>query len=193
MIHLSDCDPLSLASAIVRLTLGCLLLLAGSLKWLNGSKSDPVATMLGLSSNRLLATAISSLPIVEIILGAWLFLGWWILAALAITTLLLISFTVFLIIAVRRGYKGGCACFGSVDGYQIGLVQFVRNTLLIIAAIFAGAQCFISPCASLPVWKLPLFILPTTVAVLVTVSAVYIMAAEMDDFFKRIIGRSILK
>ena len=71
----------------------------------------------------------------EIILGILLVLGVRLMETLVAFVLLMIGLTFVLTLLARRGYAGGCGCFGESSGRRtIGWLPFVRNGLLVVAA-----------------------------------------------------------
>jgi len=131
----------------------------------------------------------SVIPAVEIFLGAWLFFGVWTEVALGAVTVMFASFTLVLVIAVRHGYRGGCACFGTADTKQIGAAHFVRNTILGAGAVFALTQSLMGTCTELVAWELPPTALLMAVIVLAVAAALYILVVEVEDFFRRVAAR----
>lgn len=184
MVLLVPCTNIELVGATVRLILSSVLLLTGTLKLSRWPVFMPIARELGFSSRPLLTTGLQVLPIVEVFLGAWLFVGQRPTAALSVTLLLFTGFTVVLFVLVRRGYKGSCACFGAVDRHQVGIVHLIRNIVLILATTFALMQSFTSICMGLPAWRLPPLILATAMVLLVVAGLLYVLAAEAEALFK---------
>ena len=186
MITLVGCTNIELVGAAVRLLLGSILLLAGSLKLGYRSDLELLSYALGFSSNRLLTAGLGVIPLIEMLLGAWLFLGQWTTAALSVTLILFMSFTVMLFVLVRQGYTGSCACFGAVDRHQVGFIHLMRNVALILTTIFVLTQSFTSVCVGMAIWSLSPFVLLMAVVLLLVTVVVYALTTEVETFFKHV-------
>jgi hypothetical protein len=185
------CTNVELAATAIRVMLGIIMLLAGSLKWAQGLEYTSLAKALGLRSRRLSKIGFQLLPAMEFLLGVWLLAGQWVTVALGMTLLLFASFTLVLGVLVRVGYKGSCACFGAVDRHQVGLVHLMRNIILMLGTAFALTQSFQSACVGGTVWRLPSSVLAIAVVLLAVAALVYILASEVETFF-RYAGRQTL-
>jgi uncharacterized membrane protein YphA (DoxX/SURF4 family) len=170
--------------------LGGVLLLAGTLKLGRNSEFEPLSHALGLSPGRLLTAGFRALPAIEVFVGAWLVLGLWTTAALGVTTLLFISFTLVLFVLVRVGYNGGCACFGAADRHRVGFVPVGRNAVLLIASGFVLTQSLTSRCVGSVIWKLPPLVPTIAVLLLIFGLMAYLLAVEVEVLFRHAANRS---
>lgn len=174
-----------LLGAAVRLLLGGVFLVSGGLKLGRWTAYEPIFNALRFSAKAPRNLALQILAIVEIVLGAWIFIGEWVIPALLAAILVLSGFTLVLFVLHRRGYKGACACFGSVDRYSIGRVHIARNLILMLAAAITVGMSFIFTSIQLPVWSLPPLALAVAVVLLILAIIVYVLALEMEDFLTR--------
>lgn len=63
-----------------------------------------------------------------------------------IAAVVLVSFTVFLADAIRRGVLVGCGCFGQAADHPVSARDLVRNAgLLVLAFLATGATTFVRP------------------------------------------------
>ena len=123
----------------------------------------------------LLATAIVGY---EVLLAGLLVTGFLTELAAWGTVGLLCAATTALLVLRRRGYQGGCACFGDHGAAgPVGSLDLVRNAVL-IAVAFAVTQ---SAAAAQPLWALPAATITlgaaTTMGVLISYG---IIAAVVD-------------
>ena len=122
---------------LCRLALAGIFIYAGVVKMFPPIKRD--LFMLDLSTYQLLPLwAIVAvawvLPPFEIALGLALLSGWKLRYAAAISGLLLAMFIGVMLITYMRGIAANCGCFG--DGEQIGPRTLVRDSLILLPAIF---------------------------------------------------------
>lgn len=117
------------------------LLSAAVLAWAGIAKwSRPLGTAasfagLGLPAPRMLARAV---PLVEMTAAAGLVVAP--RAGAVVALVLLASFTVVLVITLRRGTSVGCACFGTARTRPVSVVDIVRNMGLAgLAGLALGA------------------------------------------------------
>ncbi len=69
----------------------------------------------------------------------------------------LLAATVVLLVLRRRGYQGGCGCFGEHGGRgDIGSLGIFRNTVLILVTLGVAIQARGNPEGSSPLWTLSL-------------------------------------
>jgi hypothetical protein len=92
--------------------------------------------VLGLPQRPLLKAAASGIPIVEGGLAVWLLSGALAVGALAVTALLLALFTGILSVAVIRGYRGACACFGGNEE-RVGATAVAFDVCLVVLSLVA--------------------------------------------------------
>ena len=63
-----------------------------------------------------------------------------------VAAVVLVSFTVFLADAIRRGVLVGCGCFGQAADHPVSARDLVRNAgLLAVAVVATGATTFVRP------------------------------------------------
>lgn len=123
----------------------------------------------------LLATAIVGF---EVLLAALLVTGFLIELAAWGTVGFLCAATTTLVLLRRRGYQGGCACFGDYGAAgPVGSLDFVRNAVL-IAVAFAVTQ---SAAAVQPLWALPVATITLGAATTMGVLLSYGMVAAVVD------------
>lgn len=79
------------------------------------------------------------LPVVELLLGGWLVVSEPAPVPMALATVLLLVFTVFLVVQVARGSSVPCACFGARSTRPPGWRDVGRNLALIGALVTAAA------------------------------------------------------
>ncbi len=182
-----SCDHLGLIGASGRIALGGTLLIAGLLKWRLRSNPESLLQAAGISSRPLLALGFPLIIAAEITLGLWLVVGWWSVGALAAMVLFLVGATFLLSIAMIRGYRGGCACFGSIDSHGIGIIPFVRNVGLLAAAIAVGVEDATSNCARAPITDLPLSALLLAMLLLAACAAMYILMVEAEKLLGHVV------
>ena len=108
----------------------------------------------------------------EAILAALLVSGFHAAAATWATVAFLGAATAALLLLRRRGYQGGCACFGyQAAARPVGALDFVRNAFL-IAVSFAITQ---SSLPAQPLWTFP----AATIALLVATAAGVLLSYGM--------------
>ena len=122
---------------LCRLALAGIFIYAGVVKMFPPIKRD--LFMLDLSTYQLLPLwAIVAvawiLPPFEIALGFTLLSGWKLRYAAAASGLLLLMFIAVMFLTYMRGIAANCGCFG--DGEQIGPRTLLRDSLIILPAIF---------------------------------------------------------
>lgn len=145
------CGPIDTGYLAVRLFLGVVVLLAGSLKLQRPPDYHTMMLTLVPSMARPLARGLSTIAIVELVIGLWLIIGIYTTQGLAVLLLLFMTFTLLLIALIRRGFQGGCACFGVVDKGRVNAVQLLRNCVLLAATSFILIQSLQNGCVHLPI------------------------------------------
>jgi uncharacterized membrane protein YphA (DoxX/SURF4 family) len=184
MKWLSVCSPIGMVGDVARLCIGIILLVAGASKWRRPPDFGNLLEALGVKANRARLVAVLLISS-ETTLGIWLLTGVFSKAALAITTTLFAVLTLLLFILVRKEYKGTCACFGSVDNHTVGIIQILRNVVLVIVTLFAAIDSFLDSCKELAVWQFPIEALLVGAVVLVTSAVIFIGLVEMESFLHR--------
>jgi uncharacterized membrane protein YphA (DoxX/SURF4 family) len=112
---------IGVACAVV---LGAVFLLAGAAK-LSSPTWPAQAAALGAPR-----VAVSTVPIVELVVGAALVAGIGRPVAAGAALVLLVWFTVLLVARLRAGVRPPCACFGGRSTRPIGPGSVVRNVVL---------------------------------------------------------------
>jgi len=180
------CTGIELVAVALRFVISGIFVLAASLKVLRRTDLLPVARALGFSAGPLVIAALRLLPVAEFALGILLFLGIWVQPALFMLFLLLLGFTAALFVLMRRGYRGGCACFGTIDEDAVGIVQVSRNSVLLVLTAFVLLQSFGSVCIGKPVWMLPILVPTSALGVLIVAAGSYVLASEVELFVRRV-------
>ncbi len=75
------------------------------------------------------------LPMVELVLGIALILGWARRGAALLGGTLSLVFIVALSIALARGLDISCGCFHTDGGHQVGMSLLVRDAVLLLACL----------------------------------------------------------
>ena len=123
-------DVVGLGSAVV---VGVVMVWAGASKLVAGSSwSDGVASA-GVPS-----WILYPLPLLEVIIGALTAVRSWVPVIPLVLAGLLMAFTGWMIVAIRKDDVPTCACFGSMSKKPIGWRHVVRNTVLIALAASAA-------------------------------------------------------
>lgn len=178
------CQHVEIIGPVARLFVGGAVALAGGLKWGRRAEMLTLVHSLGLPRSRLWGSAARLLPAIELLLGLWLIVGGWTPVALGGSLILLTSFTGVLLIAIRRGYRGSCACFGAIDGQRVGLPHIVRNGVLLAAVGLAGIRIS-HTCTTSPVWQLSPTVLFLAIGLLLSSAATYALALAASDLLRR--------
>jgi putative oxidoreductase len=125
------------APLIARLFLAALFIIAGALKI--GHPDDLAATItdfaLGLPALVVAVLAVA-LPLLEILLGIYLAVGWFLPATSAAACALLIAFIVVLASVVARGIHTSCGCFGPADSSFATWWTVGRDALFALPAVY---------------------------------------------------------
>jgi uncharacterized membrane protein YphA (DoxX/SURF4 family) len=132
---------------IAALALAAVFLASGVLKLVRPGSLEPVLGELGVGVEAARRLALS-VGVIEITVA--LALGRGIDDAWIVATLVLVSFTVVLSVAVRRGAQVGCGCFGDVSAAPVGLVHLARNVVFLAGAVVASRAPSDRPAAAIP-------------------------------------------
>jgi uncharacterized membrane protein YphA (DoxX/SURF4 family) len=120
---------LSTAAGIV---LGAVLLVSGVTKLASPERwSDQARELLAIPA------VARVLPVVEVVLGALLIVGWHRRLTAVAVAMLLIAFTVLLVVRIGQGRRPPCACFGTWSSAPIGWSHVARNAGLLVLAMVA--------------------------------------------------------
>lgn len=95
-----------------------------------------VAQAAGLGVPRAVALVV---PVVEVVLGAWLLVQWERRTAAVAAAGLIAAFSALIAFRLAKGQRPPCACFGSLSARPLGPGALVRNAVLLAAAIAAMA------------------------------------------------------
>ncbi len=114
------------------LALAAVFAVAGTAKLRRRATTERTFRSLGLRASPALALGV---PLAELVLAVGLVVVPDVasLAALAV----LVGFTTFVLLAIRRGAAVGCGCFGSSRVAPVGGAEVVRNAFLAVAALVA--------------------------------------------------------
>jgi hypothetical protein len=178
------CNGVVIAGVIARLTLGCVFVLAGLAKVLSKPDYRQLRAALPLGSSRATNVGLTVLPFNEILLGLFLLAGKFSNISLSVAICLLIAFSALLFFLARGGYSHGCACFGSSDNFPIGPAHFIRNGLLLLAAVFARFQNE-RGCRDVGIADVPIQVILMVVIILGTGALVYRGVLEIQNLRTR--------
>lgn len=104
-----------------------------------GHPDDLAATITGFQlglPGLVVAVVAVALPLIEILLGAYLAGGWFLPATSAAATVLLAGFIVVLATAVARGIHTSCGCFGAADSAFATWWTVGRDALFAVPAVY---------------------------------------------------------
>ncbi len=122
---------------LVRLALGALFVIAGSMKI--GHPADLAAAItayrLGLPPQVVAAMALA-LPPFEILLGMYLITGLLLPVASTVAVIMLTLFTAFVASAVVRGLSAPCGCFGPADSGPATWITVLRDLSFLLPAVY---------------------------------------------------------
>jgi len=122
-------DVVGLGSAVV---VGVVVVWAGASKLVAGSSwSD------GVASAGVPRWMLSPLPLLEVVIGALTAVRLWVPVIPLVLAGLLMAFTAWIVVAMRRDDVPTCACFGSTSKKPIGWRHVARNSALIALAASA--------------------------------------------------------
>ena len=122
-------DVVGLGSAVV---VGVVVVWAGASKLVAGSSwSD------GVASAGVPRWMLSPLPLLEVVIGALTAVRLWVPVIPLVLAGLLMAFTAWIVVAMRRDDMPTCACFGSMSKKPIGWRHVARNSALIALAASA--------------------------------------------------------
>ncbi len=75
------------------------------------------------------------LPVLEVVAGAALILGWQRRGAAVLTAGMTVMFIVAIALALARGLDISCGCFDTADGHGVGLDLLIRDVFLLAGAL----------------------------------------------------------
>ncbi|MAN33664.1 MAG: hypothetical protein CL410_05135 [Acidimicrobiaceae bacterium] len=123
-------DVVGLSSAVV---VGVVMVWAGASKLVAGSSwSDSVA------SEGIPRWILNPLPLLEVIIGALTAVRLWVPVIPLVLAGLLMAFSGWILVAIRKDDVPTCACFGSMSKKPIGWQHVARNSVLIALAASAA-------------------------------------------------------
>lgn len=184
MNGLTECGLLAAIGDIVRLCLGSILLGAGLSKLRKLPDVSDLLQVLGLKVTRPRVLSIMLVGF-EISVGVWLLTGIAANAALVLTSVLLMILTVLMWVLVHKGYRGSCACFGTMDNYSVGPIQIGRNLSLFAISLFASVESFRPGCVEPAIWQTSVEVLMVIAVILVSSAILYFGLAEIQNFLNR--------
>ncbi len=128
----------SIVTAILRIIMGLLFLYSGYFKMIDPQVFAPVISNYGILPELLIPYTAIILPVLELILGALLIIGYKVKASSFLSLILMIIFITAVTVNLIKGNNFNCGCFelgrfGISENISIGLI--VRD--LIFAAILA--------------------------------------------------------
>ena len=113
---------------------GAVIAYAGATKF-----ADPGRWRRDASAQGVAAPVAAVLPVVELVLGGWLVVSDPAPVPMALATVLLLVFTVFLVVQVAGRSTVPCACFGARSARPPSWRDVARNLALIAALTTAAA------------------------------------------------------
>jgi hypothetical protein len=123
-----------------RFVLGALLTIAGLSKQLDRAAFRQAISRYRLVPARFVPSLAAFLSISEAVLGVGLLIGVALVPMALMSTALLLAFTAAVLIALARGERIPCGCFGSDASTMISRWTAVRNVTLTIAAAIVGTS-----------------------------------------------------
>jgi uncharacterized membrane protein YphA (DoxX/SURF4 family) len=75
------------------------------------------------------------LPVLEIVTGVALIVGFWRRGSALLIAGMMAMFTVALAVAMARGLDISCGCFDTAGGHAVGMDLLIRDVLLLAAAL----------------------------------------------------------
>ena len=124
-------------SLFARLIVGAVFIVAGVTKI--GHSAELASTIVAFQFNlpaQFVGFAALALPPFEVLLGAYLLLGWQLRIASAVAVALLAVFAIVLISVVLRGIDTPCGCFGPGETDPVTWLTVARDCGVIIPAIY---------------------------------------------------------
>ena len=125
-------DVVGLCAAVL---VGVVVVWAGATKVVAGSSWSDGVTSAGIPRWML-----SSLPFLEVVIGARTAVRLWVPVIPLVLAGLLVAFTVWILVAMQRDDVPTCACFGTTSKKTIGWRHVARNSALIA---LAGSAAFV--------------------------------------------------
>lgn len=126
-----------LVPLVARFVVGGAFLAAGVLKVSHPADLAAAITAFQLGIPPTVSAAIAvGMPLLEILLGAYLLAGWLLPLSSAVATVLLAVFTLVLTSVVARGIDAPCGCFGPADQARASWWGVARDGLLLLPAAY---------------------------------------------------------
>ena len=125
-------DVVGLCAAVL---VGVVVVWAGATKVVAGSSWSDGVTSAGIPRWML-----SSLPFLEVVIGALTAVRLWVPVIPLVLAGLLMAFTVWILVAMQSDDVPTCACFGTTSKKPIGWRHVARNSALIA---LAGSAAFV--------------------------------------------------
>ena len=148
------CDTAGQLAAISRIGLGGIFAASAIAKARSPQPIQHTIRHLGLgNSTRFI---VHSLVAVEIVLGIWLISGFQEVTAIVSAIGLMLFFSAMQWWLWQRGYQHGCGCFGG--SISSGVLDFIRNTVMLIAGMAGLFAALIENCPALMIHEVPAFV-----------------------------------
>jgi uncharacterized membrane protein YphA (DoxX/SURF4 family) len=167
------CRSGDVLAVIGRIVLASLMILAGTSKLYAPAAAGDVLGELGLAIKRHPSVPGRIVGSFEIVIGMWIYTARWFFAAASFLAAILVTFTVFLIVLIRRKYEGACGCLGGWDRGAVGPVQLLRNVVLLLTVFWLMSKTQV-PCVALP---------PTAIGIAPYAAAWAILAVALPVYF----------
>jgi uncharacterized membrane protein YphA (DoxX/SURF4 family) len=182
--EVASCSFVGVFALAGRIGIGVLFVISGALKLRQPEAFREVLGTLDLPRNFTTRIIQPIVPGVEIALGILSLIGIGLRFTAIATELTLVAFTVFLTYLLKIGYRGSCACLGSADSSPLGLVQVVRNLILIAISALPLIQGTSDACVQQPFWMMPPSLLVLSVAGMLLFAAIYSLAVQTQTFLR---------
>jgi len=143
---------LSTVFTSARVFLAIVFLIAGIPKLAAGEELSNTLRILGFERPGIVLALRIGVPIAETVLGVWLLMGAYPIAA-AFTGAAMLTIFAYVLVQLRERGADGCACFLWDDG-SIGVGHVVRNLVLVTIAALIGIVTLFEWYTWEPVWRL---------------------------------------
>ena len=129
---------MNVAVLIARVVVGGTLLVAGALKigHFDSLASTIAAYRIPFLTPEVIAPLSIAIPLVEVLLGAYVLIGLYTRAAAALALCEFVIFAAAVASVVVRGIPAPCGCFGPADTRPASWVEVARDLALALVALF---------------------------------------------------------
>ncbi|MGH9431352.1 MAG: MauE/DoxX family redox-associated membrane protein [Terriglobia bacterium] len=162
-----------------RLLLAVIFGLAGFLKWERSDSLRPLLQHLGTSWGERVRPIALCTSMSELVVAVFLAVGIRVEITCIAVACLVSVFTGVMVVALKRGYEGGCGCFGDLDTGPISTLQLCRNLVLAAVAVGTSAAVGLDPAVGALIWRLPArawagcaIVVPSCLALLVLIGQI---------------------